>query len=97
MKPEVALVIALFAMLASLFASMRLDRRRVKRHFAERGGVVSSIRWLPFGRGWLGSLHETIYAVRYRDTGGIERRAVVHTSILTGVHVDEDREAGAGA
>lgn len=89
--PEVALAIVLVVMSATIWMSMRLDRIRIERHFALRGASMLSRRWLPFGRGWLGSLHETIYAVRYRDLDGSEREATVHTSFLGGVHVEDDR------
>jgi hypothetical protein len=53
------------------------------------GASVQSQRWLPFGRGWIGSLHETIYRVRCIDRDGKPMVATVRTSVLTGVHVDE--------
>ncbi len=90
-RPEVALAVVLVVMIATIWMSMRLDRIRIERHFAQRGATMLSRRWLPFGRGWIGSLHETIYAVRYRDRDGSERVATVHTSFLGGVHVEAER------
>lgn len=92
--PEVALFVVLVAMVATIWMSMRLDRIRIDRHFAQRGAKLLSRRWMPFGRGWFGSLHETIYSVRYRDIDGSEREATVHTSFLGGVHVESDRPVG---
>ena len=94
MQPEVALLICLVAMCASLWMSMRLDRIRIRRHFAAMGANVHSQRWLPFGRGWIGSLHETIYRVRCVDRDGKPMVATVRTSVLTGVHVDEMNPVG---
>lgn len=94
MQPEVALFICLVAMCASLWMSMRLDRIRIRRHFAAIGANVQSQRWLPFGRGWIGSLHETIYRVRCIDRDGKPMVATVRTSVLTGVHVDEMSAVG---
>lgn len=93
-RPELALAVVLVVMVATIWMSMRLDRIRLDRHFAQRGAKLLSRSWLPFGRGWLGSLHETIYSVRYRDVDGSERVATVHTSFLGGVHVEDDRSAG---
>jgi hypothetical protein len=94
MQPEVALLICLVAMCASLWMSMWLDRIRIRRHFAAMGANVQSQRWLPFGRGWIGSLHETIYRVHCIDRDGKPMVATVRTSVLTGVHVDEMSAVG---
>jgi hypothetical protein len=94
MQPEVALLICLVAMCASLWMSMWLDRIRIRRHFAAMGANVQSQRWLPFGRGWIGSLHETIYRVHCIDRDGKPMVATVRTSVLTGVHVDEMSPVG---
>jgi hypothetical protein len=94
MQPEVALLICLVAMCASLWMSMWLDRIRIRRHFAAMGASVQSQRWLPFGRGWIGSLHETIYRVHCIDRDGKPMVATVRTSVLTGVHVDEMSAVG---
>jgi hypothetical protein len=94
MSPEVALALVAVVMTATIWFSMRLDGIRIQRHFAARGATVISRRWLPFGHGWLGSLHETIYQVRYRDEAGTEREATAYTSFLGGVHIERDRLRG---
>jgi hypothetical protein len=72
-------------------AAGALDRDRIARYIAERGGRVISISWAPFGRGWFGEQNARIYEVVYYDREGKQHLATCKTSMWSGVYWTEDR------
>lgn len=67
-----------------------LDRERIGNYFRARGDTLITCEWTPFGRGWFGERSDRIYAVRFRKSDGALWRAVVKTSMWTGVYLTEE-------
>jgi hypothetical protein len=63
-----------------------VDRSRIKDEIESRGGRVLSIRWNPFGRGWLFEKNERHYRVTYTDRSGADVSMNCKTSLFTGVY-----------
>jgi len=89
-----AIVVAVIVLVIGIRLAMDpIDRSRIRQYVVERGGVVESIRWNPFGRGWFGEKSDRIYEVVYRDDKGRRHDATCKTSLFTGVYWTEDTTA----
>jgi hypothetical protein len=69
----------------------RLDSHRVRNYVESQGGQLLSIKWAPFGPGFLGARKSRIYEVHYLDASGQTHEAFCKTSALAGVYFTEDR------
>jgi len=67
-----------------------MDRTRIQRYVAARGGCNVRIVWSPFGTGWMGDNKSRIYEVSYSDASGRRRSSTCKTSSLGGVYWTED-------
>lgn len=86
----------LFVVFFSIVFGIRLlcdpmDRSRIRIEVETKGGVVSDIRWNPFGPGWFGDNIDRIYEVDYTDNLGNGRQAYVKTSMWSGVYFTKDQ------
>lgn len=90
MNPLVVVAVAFSVMLAAWCVARSLDGDRISGYLAKRGATLLAREWMPFGRGWLGSAHERIYAIRYRDRDGSVHSATAKTSMLAGVYLTDD-------
>lgn len=90
MSPFAVVGIAIAVMACAWFMARSLDGERIEGYLRKRGCQLLSREWMPFGRGWLGSAHERIYAVRYRDRDGAVHSALAKTSMLAGVYLTDD-------
>lgn len=70
----------------------RLDRARLRDHFALCGEEVVDIQWDPFGPGWFGEKSDRIYLVSLRDRDGDVRSVHCKTSMWSGVYETERRD-----
>ncbi len=74
-----------------------VDKNRIKNEVESRLGRVVSIRWNPFGRGWLFEKGERHYQVTYVERSGRTISIGCKTSLFTGVYWAEGpRVAEAG-
>jgi hypothetical protein len=88
----VLLVVAvLFLIVVIRLIAGGADDGRIRQYIASRGGVVQSIQWQPFGRGWFGEKNDRIYLVTYTDSSGDVHEASCKTSLFSGVYLSEDR------
>ena len=69
---------------------MRWDKRRISHYIVSRRGVIRSISWRPFARGWLGQKGTRGYAVSWVDEHGNPHDAVCRTAWLAGVFFTDD-------
>ena len=83
-------VLALGTIVAIRLACDGMDRTRIERYVAARGGRNARIRWSPFGTGWFGNKNSRIYEVSYVDAAGRHRSSTCKTSAWTGVYWTED-------
>lgn len=91
MNPFVVFLIAVSVMVCAWLIARSMDGDRIAGYLRQRGFELLARKWQPFGRGWLGSQHERIYAVRYRDRDGAIYAATVKTSMLAGVYLTEEK------
>lgn len=90
MNPFAVVAIALGVMVCAWFVARSLDGERIEQYLKKRGCELTAHKWMPFGRGWLGSAHERIYSIRYRDRDGAVHSALAKTSMLAGVYLTDD-------
>ena len=76
--------------LAIRFLVDRLDRDRIRKDVAARGGEVEDITWRPFGRGWFGEKSDRVYEVAWTDGMRHAHVAWCKTSLFSGVFWSED-------
>ena len=86
--------LAVAAVLLIRIVADRMDRARIADYVRGQGGELRSIRWSPFGRGWLGEKSDRIYEVDYADREGRTHHATCKTSLFTGVYWTEDKVIG---
>lgn len=60
------------------------DKNRIVAEIENKGGVVESIRWTPFAKGWLGSKNERLYRVMWIDRREVRHTATVKTAMFAG-------------
>ena len=73
----------------------RLDHRRIRHFFEERGVCVLAIQWSPFCTGWFSHWHDRFYLVDCETGSGTSRTITCRTSWRTGVVIaDDDEEFG---
>ena len=90
--PVIVLVICVLALIVLIrLIAGSADDGRIRQYIASRGGVVQSIQWQPFGRGWVGEKSDRIYLVTYTDSNGDVHEASCKTSLFSGVYLSEDR------
>ena len=77
--------------IALWFVSFAWDKGRIANYIEERGGILLSSEWAPFGKGWFGEKSDRIYEISYCDAEGNERTAFCKTSLWTGVYLSDDR------
>ena len=78
--------LALAAGLVIRIAMHFVDKNRIKDEVESKLGRIVSIRWNPFGRGWLFERGERHYEVTYVDRSGEKISTSCKTSFFTGVY-----------
>jgi hypothetical protein len=71
------------------YAKTQNDRQRIAHEVIAQGGKVVSIRWTPFGYGWVGDSGDRVYQVVWIDRFGYRREASCKTSTLSGLYFAE--------
>ena len=89
MEVGAILVFIVLLIVIRLFAGS-MDKDRIDKYIASRGGELISKQWAPLGKGWVGDNSDRIYKVVYLDKDGHTHEAFVKTSMFSGVYFTQD-------